>query len=470
IPDEKQYLVVEQETEAAVGVLDEAFVAEYGQPGTKFIVRGTPWMMQSIRGDKIFVRGISDPTGAIPSWIGEEIPVPYEIASKVGEIRRITEDEFRHGKSLKEISRKLAEEYPADEQTIQRALTETFDQCEEGLPVPSDSLLTIEEWDDYIIINSPLGTLVNRTLARLVGHVLSDEAGQSIGIQQDPYRIVLQTMGAIDADDVLKVMQRLAGMDVKDLAVEASKRTGLFKRRLVHVARRFGAISKWTDFSSITLRQLAKSFEGTVIMDEAVRETQEKDMDVPHTQQVLKAVAAREILVKTVKASGEATPIARIGLERISRKADIIPTEKLSQILVGSAKARILNEVKTLVCTNCWKYVEMKRVKDIPSTFKCPECGSGRVAALGVADEDVRKIIAKNGVRLSEREKDLVSRAEDTAKLVDQYGRLAVYALAGRRVMPEAAGDILRKHKRPTNDFFAAVMEAEKDALKERFW
>src|SRR5207247_9143880 len=60
IPDEKQYLVVEQESETAVGVLDEAFVAEYGQPGTKFIVRGTPWMMESIRGDKIFVRGISD--------------------------------------------------------------------------------------------------------------------------------------------------------------------------------------------------------------------------------------------------------------------------------------------------------------------------------------------------------------------------------------------------------------------------
>src|SRR5207302_8016032 len=72
--------------------------------------------------------------------------------------------------------------------------------------------------------------------------------------------------------------------------------------------------------------------------------------------------------VNTVTASGEATPIARIGLERISRKTDIIPTEKLNQILVGSAKARILNEVKTLACTNCWKYVEMRRVKDRKST------------------------------------------------------------------------------------------------------
>src|SRR5712692_10731050 len=227
IPDEKQYLVIEQETETAIGVLDEAFVAEYGQPGTKFIVRGTPWMMQSIRGDKIFVKGISDPTGAIPSWVGEEIPVPYQIASEVGQIRRTTEEQYRQGKNLKEFSQHLGERYHADNSTLAHALTETYDQCEESLPVPSDKLLTIEEWDDFIIINSHMGTLVNRTLARLVGHLLSDESGVSIGIQQDPYRIVLQTMGQIDAEDVQKILKRLAGNDVRELAVTASKRTGL---------------------------------------------------------------------------------------------------------------------------------------------------------------------------------------------------------------------------------------------------
>src|SRR5947199_8626072 len=108
IPDKKKYLVVEQKSETAVGVLDEAFVTEYGQPGTKFIVRGTPWMMESIRRDKIFVRGISDPTGAIPSWIGEEIPVPYEIAAEVGEVWRVTEEEHRKSDILVAVSRMLA--------------------------------------------------------------------------------------------------------------------------------------------------------------------------------------------------------------------------------------------------------------------------------------------------------------------------------------------------------------------------
>src|SRR5438552_17140669 len=105
-------------------------------------------MMHSITADKIFVRGISDPTGAIPSWIGEEIPVPFQVSSEVGELRRITEEDYRNGKSLKEISEKLTQRYPADERTIRRALTETYEQCAEGQPAQSDKLLTIEEWND----------------------------------------------------------------------------------------------------------------------------------------------------------------------------------------------------------------------------------------------------------------------------------------------------------------------------------
>src|SRR5205814_5054439 len=112
----------------------------------------------------------------------------------------------------------------------------------------------------------------------------------------------------------------------------------------------------------------------------------------------------------------------------------------------------------------------MRRVKEIPPIVKCTECGSKSVAALGIADEDMKKVILKNGARLSEREKDLVSKAEDTAKLVDQYGRLAVYALAGRRVQPEAAGDILRRHRKHTNDFFEIGRASCREGLKERFW
>ncbi len=470
IPDAKQYLIIDQDTDSAIGVLDEAFVAEYGEPGTKFIVRGTPWRMQSIRGDKITVKAISDPTGAIPSWVGEEIPVPHQIALEVGKVRRQAEELYKTGVPLAGIAERLSKDYPADPATLKRALAETVGQCEEGLPVPSDRLLTIEEWDDFIIVNSHLGTLVNRTLARLVGHILSDESGASVGIQQDPYRFVFQSAGGIDAQDVLNSLKRLATIDIEDIAITASKRTGLFKRRLVHVARRFGAISKWVDLSSMTLRQLAKSFEDTVIMEEAARETREKDLDIPNAKKILKEIADGEIELRIVKPEGEVTPIARIGLERISRRTDLIPTEKMNLILVESAKARIMNEVKTLVCTNCWNYAEMERVKDIPNTLQCPQCLEKKLGVLRLPDEDVKKILSKKGLRLSEKEKEILSKSEETAKLVGKHGAMAIYTLSGRGISSEAAAEILRKHKKPTSSFFEALMAAEREALKERFW
>src|SRR5947199_8089630 len=215
------------------------------------------------------------------------------------------------------IAQTLSQDDPADSKTLERAISETYEQYEQGLPVPNDHLLTVEEWDDFIIVNSHMGTLVNRTLARLIGHLLSDEAGVSVGIQQDPYRIVFQAVGGVRDNEVVKMVRRLSEIEVDEVAITACKTTGLFKRRLVHVARRFGAIPRWTMFSSITLRQIAKSFERTDIIDEAVRETLERDMDIPHTKEVLHAIARHEIQLKVVKTvSGEATPIARIGLER----------------------------------------------------------------------------------------------------------------------------------------------------------
>ncbi len=284
IPDEKQYLIIDQSNDEAVGVLDEAFVAEYGEPGRKFIVRGTPWRMVSVRADKIYVKPIRDPTGSIPSWVGEEIPVPFEVAQEVGAIRRKVETALRSGITEEALLIELAHLYPASPQTIQRSLSETFDQVRQGLLLPTDKRIVLEDWEDYVIVNSHLGLLVNRTLARLIGHILSEEIGSTIGVQQDAYRIVIQTTSAANANKVSQVLQQLSGMELENVIREASKKSGMFKRRLVQVAKRFGAITRYADFHSVKLRQVMKSLEGTVIMEEAFKETLEKDLDLPNTK------------------------------------------------------------------------------------------------------------------------------------------------------------------------------------------
>jgi len=469
IPDEKQYLIIDEATDEAIGVLDEAFVAEYGEPGRKFIVRGSPWRMMSIRGDKIYVKPIRDPTGSIPSWVGEEIPVPFEIGQEVGSIRRRVEEGIRSRRDESELVDELCRAYPVEAETMRRSLGETFEQISMGLKVPTDRRVIVEDWEDFVIINAHFGLLVNRTLARLVGHVLSEEIGLTIGVQQDPYRIVVQTSGSANADKVAQALRALAKMDVQALVAESSKKAGLFKRRLVHVAKRFGAITKWVKFGSINLRQLMKSFEGTVIMEEAFKETLEKDLDVSNTIRVLQQLGDSIELVVAPR-TAEASPIARIGIERISRKTDLIPPEKMKRILLESARVRILNESRTLACPNCLEYARIQRIKDMPTDFSCPKCETGQLGITSETPDIVEKIGRKNGRNLSQQEERVLEDLKGSAALLRKYGKVVAYVLAGRRIGPGEAKVVLRRTHRVSDRLFDSIMDAERRVLRRRFW
>jgi len=468
IPDEKQYLIIDESDDQAVGVLDEAFVAEYGEPGRKFIVRGSPWKMTSIRGDKIFVKSIRDPTGSIPSWVGEEIPVPFEIGQEVGAIRRKAEESILANGDDKLLIDELCRDYPAEPETVRRSLSETLEQIALGIKVPTDRRIVIEDWEDFAIINAHFGLLVNRTLARLVGHILSEEIGITIGVQQDPYRILVQTSGTAGAKKVADVLRQLGKMDIQNMVIESTKKTGLFKRRLVHVAKRFGAITKWVEFGGVNLRQLMKSFEGTVIMEEALKETLEKDLDVPNTMRILQQVDSTfEVIVSTQ--TSEPSPIARIGIERISRKTDLIPPEKMKRILVESTKARILNESRTLACPKCLAYAHIVRVKDMPIDFLCPKCKKGYLGITAELPDRMEKIAAKKNHILSQQDQRVVDDLKGSSSLLRTYGKAAACVLAGRRIRAAEARPVLRRNGRISDRLFEGIMQAERKILRRRF-
>jgi ATP-dependent Lhr-like helicase len=469
IPDEKQYLVIDQTKDAPVGVLDEAFVAEYSSPGTKFIVRGSAWRMSSIRGDKILVSPTSDPTGAIPSWIGEEIPVPFEVAREVGSIRGFAAENYRMSGSERKVSEKLATEYPAKPETLRRALSETFEQVDEQIPVPTDKTVLVEDWEDYVVLTAHFGTLVNRTLARIIGHILSEETGQTVGVQQDAYRIVIRTDGSSQSRKIVDIIRKLPERDLDKVIKEASVKTGLFKRRMVHVARRFGAISRWVDISRMALSQLMKSFEGSVIFEEAIKETMEKDLDIENTKRVVGEMGSGHISVVALAKTIEASPIARIGLEKIGQKTDLIPPSMMRRILLDSTKARILSEARTFVCTSCWKYVEMIRIKDVGSSTCCPECRSKQLGILTCSKEDLVKVLDKKGRAIGRSQRALLEQAEETARLYKKYGIAAAYVLAGRRIRTIDAENILHREDKVSDRLYELIMEAERSSMRRRF-
>jgi ATP-dependent Lhr-like helicase len=473
IPEEKQYLVIDESTDSAIGILDEAFMAEYGKPGIKFIIRGSPWRILHISGDKVYVKPVDDPTGAIPSWIGEEIPVPFEVAQEVGYIRGFVEEQTRRGLKPEEIAAKLSENYPADGETILDALAETVEQAAVGIHVPTDKRITIEDWEDFVIIHAHFGSLTNRALAQLIGQLLSERVGYGIVVQHDPYRIFVQTMGSAEAEQIVTLFKEMASMPeqaVRESLTRATVKTGIFKRRMIHVARRFGALEKWADFSNVSLQRLLKSFEGTPIFEEALKEVFTKDLDVEKLVHVLEKIQNGEIEVVKVETGGNATPVARVGIERVSMKTDLIPPERMRAVLIESAKARLLNETCNIICTSCWGYADMIRVKDLPAKPKCPKCGSGAVGLLRVEEEKILPLIEKKGEKLTKSEEKLMRQALQTARLIEKYGKAAAVALCARKVQPSDVKEVLEKEAALTDRFYELVLEAERKAISKRFW
>jgi ATP-dependent Lhr-like helicase len=472
IPEEKQFLVIDQSTDSSVGVLDEAFMAEYGKVGTKFIIRGSPWQIVHATEDKVYVRPVDDPTGSIPSWIGEEIPVPYEIAQEVAGLRGSVEEKIKGGISAEETSALLTEQYPADQETIRRALAETLEQINLGIPVPTPSRIVFEDWGEFVIIHSNFGSLINRALAQLLGQVLSDKLGFGIVVQHDPYRIFVQTMGNASAERLVEVFNEIRSLDdqaIKDTLTKSTVKTGLFKRRVIHVARRFGALKKWADFSNVSLQKLVTSFEGTPIYDEGLKEVFTKDLDAEGLVQVLKEMREGKIQLQAVDTGGNATPVARTGIERVSMKTDLIPPERMRAVLVESAKARLLNETDNFICTNCWSYMEMIRVNNLPDKPKCPNCGSQALGLLKVEEERADPLIEKKGQKLTKDEERLRVIAVHTAELIAKYGKAAAVALSARKVQPADVASVLEKEPKLTDKFYELVLEAERKTLSRRF-
>jgi ATP-dependent Lhr-like helicase len=472
IPVEKQYLVIDDLTNSAVGVLDEAFVAEYAKPGVKFVIRGSPWSIVHVYGDKIHVKPVQDPSGAIPSWIGEEIPVPFEVSQEVGQIRGFVETQAKKGLSQQQIGALLSEKYPSDSATIARALEETFDHVSKGFLMPTDKRLVVEDWEEFVILHANFGSLANRAVAQLLGHLISERTGHSVVAQHDPYRIFFQTMGTLKADGLISLIDEVKGMGddvIREQLTRATVKTGMFKRRMIHVARRFGALKRWVDFSNVSLRSLMQSFEGTVIHEEALKETFTKDLDMEKAVEIVEMLRKGAITVEKIDTGGVASPVARVGLERVSMKTDLIPSEKMRVLLVESAKARLLNEVRTFVCTNSWDYSEMIRIKDLPDKPVCPKCGSSALGILRFEEEKVQSLIDKGGQKLTKKEEEIRLYAKDTARLLSKYGKTAAIALSARRVKAADVEKVLRQESTPTDHFYELVLDVERKALKKRF-
>ena len=71
---------------------------------------------------------------------------------------------------------------------------------------------------------------------------------------------------------------------------------------------------------------------------------------------------------------------------------------------------------------------------------------------------------------MTKSEEKIEKWAVKTARLMSGYGKPAAVALSGRKLKASDVEEILKEERTLSNRFFELVIEAERNALKRRFW
>ena len=467
IPEEKQYLVMDEDRGEPVGILDESFVAEYGEPGTKFIIRGAAWKITHVMGQRIYVKPLDDPAGAIPSWVGEEIPVPFSVAQEVGELRGFIERRVREGAPRQEISREISQRYPLREDIAARAIEDVVRHVKKGYPVPTQDRILIEGLSGVVLIHACLGLKVNKTIARCLAHFLSSKIGATVGVQQDPYRIYLFS-DSLTPEKVFETLEKLSSEDIRRVIVESISGTALFRHRLVHVARKMGVIKKEADVSDSLIKKLVEALRGTPVFEEAVSYIFFHDLDVENSRRVLEKIRGGDLKIEIVR-PGEPTPIARVGLEEMGRRHDLIAPKKLRRLMLETAKARLLSEARVFACTRCWQHVKLMKIDDLEDEVRCPLCGSELVGMTVRGEDEVKTIAYRRGKVTGEKERTILNELKKSAELISRYGKAAAIALTGKNLDYKKVASILSQRREISDRLFELIIEAEKEAMMKGF-
>ncbi|MEM3851858.1 MAG: DEAD/DEAH box helicase [Methanomassiliicoccales archaeon] len=438
IRDERTYNVRDISTRRIIGTLDEGFIFSFAEEGAIFITHGRSWKIVELRESEILVEPVGV-LGALPSWIGEEIPVPFEVAQEVGRIRE---------------TRNLSD-YPLDERA--KTLIETYLSKVEGAErIPTDRRIVIESSGSTVVVNACFGTRVNETLSRLIAAVISARTGEGVGTETDPYRILIRLPARARKE---WVEEALKSIEPEALAAFMSKvvlNLNYAKYQFLYTAKKFGIIRKDADYREVNMQRLMSSYENTPLMEETVEKTIWESMDIELTAQVLRKIREGEIRITYA-------PISVIGAKGIQKTMEMYRPARADRAILDALRKRLMKEEFTLLCLNC---NATSRVTPMSAErrISCFKCGGRMLAALGGYEKEQLK-----GKKWKGNPK-LVSKLRKNAELVREYGRNALLVLAGRGVGPDAAARILASGG-SEEQLLRAVLEQEINfARTKRFW
>lgn len=445
IPDERRFPVYDIVSRRTVGSLDESFVVTYLSTGVVFIARGRLWRVLDMEEGTITVEPARHARGEVPSWEGEQIPVPYAVAHEVGELRR----------------HRTVSSY-TDDPIVTTYIQAYFAMLDKNHSViPTDTCITFEQVDDGVVINICAGHQTNEAIGRILAILISARYGSTVGTDIDAYRIYLRLPSEVRAGTVREILANVQSEHIKPILQLAMKRSDLFKFKLIQTAKKFGVIDPDADYNRIGIRRMADIIEISTIQEETYRELFTRYMDVTHAEEIITNIQQGTISLVL-------GPVSMIGAAGIFSSHDQIPPPSTDQAVLSTIKHRIMKQDIILACMNCYGWKVRTTVERSPDSPQCSVCGARLIAALKPYEEEIYRTIRKKDK--SKEERDAIARLMRNANMVLSSGKKAIIVLSAKGVGPDQASRILGTNT--TGDaMYREILKAERNYIKtHRFW
>ena len=193
IPDILKFKVFDTVGKKIIGTLDQRFVGDFGDSGNVFVLRGLQWKILNVdeKSFKVNVEPFRSGGITVPYWEGENIPVDFKTATKVGSFR----SKVKSGKIS--FLNNLIPNFELD-------------------AIPDEKTIVIESLrsQSIVVLHSCFGSKINTTLSALLSSMLSARMGFVVESRSDAYRIVLSSKAKILEKQLISVLQ-----DKYDLSV-----------------------------------------------------------------------------------------------------------------------------------------------------------------------------------------------------------------------------------------------------------
>ena len=447
IPDILKFKVFDTVSKRIIGTLDQRFVGDFGDSGNVFVLRGLQWRILNVdeKSFKVNVESFRSGGITVPYWEGENIPVDYKTANKVGSFR----SKVKNGKFS--LLNNLISKFELD-------------------TIPDEKTIVVESLrrQGIVILHACFGSKINATLSALLSSMLSGRLGFLVESRSDAYRIVLSSKARISEKLLIDVLQ-----DEYDLSViVTASLTGTHNVnwRTWCVAKKFGVVGRGAIYERKSARFLYERYAKSPLVKEALRELFHDKYDLKNTEKILNKIRNNnEIAIKwfdVTQFSKIAEPILDKSTKYYSSPSNI------DKGILDLVKKRLLKTKHRLVCVRCGKWEKVVETKDVKDILSCRYCKGRQITSTYYSDYDLQKIIQKkySGKKITTDEKHKLDRAWKVSSLIENFGNTALVVLSGFGVGADTAARILRNMV-GEDLLYKQIYEAERQYVMTRgFW